>query len=1118
MRKIILMSLVAMTAASLFAGSFYLNENFGPADGSLPISNIISGAAPSYAPNGSNGWTNALWYGREGAIIPALELLFTNTNRYMSQQIFSNGKLEISGSVSPGDAGSSRDGRWKGKWIWHTNSYHASEYAPFGWEVIREAAFLDISDVDTKPGSGGAATDHVPTTKSDARKHAAVGLAMFYDDPLNRMPKTYNFDRTYEGSSFANYFEWSEHAGFLSSWFRRFEIYDSGEISLENSFLTAARPSGVTTNISNAMYWDYIITNDWSWTPLTNMMYWNTNAIGFRIIHDGEALNMYVNPNPYGQRPAYPNEWLFVKRRAVTWNSNFSIMIGNQQRGFGGYLGHEWAFGTFDNLLIRSACDASAFIFSPAAISNAINFQTVSVVITNVILPANNAGVNYLRIIKPVSFDYTNDLVAGITVKTHFSNSATECVLSNYIYSNGSFPADAQCAIMTNSWTNAAGSNEICILLGNQVTNFTQVDWQYVKIDIVTRSTNPFFYNDAWTAYVMAEKFDAMPAAMKSNYSTCGWQKCIGTGLLGVTTSPALGFASITPTSVQQVVESYSMTLRLSTYDITRDPIRQIAILVPWEFQLCAFSNFNSAYLGFGVSNYLAYPAYRPGLSNVASSNLITISYPANNYLPAQGARETISFDVIGRPRANINTNDVNLVWQCWVDGSAVTSNSLVALTNADNPSQTIVIFPDTNATTWDLSIDDVRNRSSGQAVKNAESEVLLMKVHRPGYTNAQMITNIIMTNLLTNHQYYGFFNLYTNCLDDSLVGSVLVSQSNFISNLNGYISITNIITNLSASVISPTRLIFTYTPLTFDTFATNKFRVHWMKVAGTNATTNQYNMLNTNLLAIATSNIKLEDNTLTADVLPLLTNNIKQGSRAAAMRINLKSLDQDAVFNVNSLTFTITATNMTNHSEISLAVYRDNGSVVGVYDTADSIVPGSDGVFVAGSKFASFASTVTIDKNDTYLYAVITMNADAQVGGKFTLNFPKSIQAGFIPAGASITNDGFTESTVECSISPAVTFAANDAAAVGRTYIRPSLGERAIIYLDDATVRDFTQYKAYIYDITGAKVQEIAFTSYVAYWDARSIAGQVVRTGMYIAIIKGPNNYTKKVKLMVVK
>lgn len=1123
MKKII--ALWCAFSVTVSAGSFYFSDGFGPADGSCTLSNIILGAgAPTYyQPNGSNGWTNSLWYGREGAIVPAVSKPADSNNGYghlltnylysfMSQQIMSNGKLEIKGCPSPGDSNSSRDGRWKGKYIFHTNRYSASEVTPFGWEVIREAAFIDLSDTAINPPAGG---NWVPGTSLDARKHATLGLAMFYDDPLNPARKVFSIDRTYEGATFQNYFEFVEHMGFLTSAYRRYEYYDSSEVSLESAFLGGVRPDGSSTNLSNAMYYDYQM-NVNSAIVLTNTT-WNSNAIGFRIIHDGSSLNLYVNPNPYGQRPAYPGEWIYVGKRSVIWASNFQIMIGHGQRGFGGYLGHEWAFGTFDNLLIRSACDNSTITFSPASISNAINYQTISIVITNVILPTQNAGVNYLRIIKPASFDYTNDLIAGISVKTHFSNNATECVLSNYIYSNDSFPADAQFAIMTNSWTNTAGSNEIRILLGNQITNLTQPEWEYVKIDIVSRSTNTTFYNDAWTAYVMAEQFHAMPSTKLSNYSTCGWQKCTGSGLLGVTTSPALGYASITPTSVQQVVENYSMTFRLSTYDSTRDPIRQIAILVPYEFHACVLSNFNSAYLGYGISNYLSYPSYRTGLSNGTSSNLILISYPTNNYLPAQGAREAISFDVIGRPRANIVSNDANLVWKCWVDGTAVGTSSLLALTNADNPSQSIVIFPDTNATTWDLSIDDLKNRSSGQAVKNSESEVLMVKVHRPGYTNDQAITNIILTNLLRDHTYYGFFNLYTNT-DDSLSGAVALSKSNFVSNLNGFLYITNLISNISPSVLTPTRLILTYTPLVFDTFATNQFRIHWLKTVGTNSTTNQYAILNTNFLAVATSNIKLEDNTLTASVLPILTNSIKQGSRHAAMRINLRSVDQDAVFSVNNLTFTLTATNMTNHSELSLAVFRDNGSSPGTFDTGDTMIPGSDGVFVAGSKFASFASPVTIDKNDTYLYAVVTVNQDAQVSGRFILNFPKASQSGFTPAGASITNDGTAESTEECSISPAVTFVTNDAAAVGRTFIRPGAGERAIIYLDDTVVRDFSLYKAYIYDITGAKVQEIQFTSHVAHWDARTVAGQVVRSGMYVAVIKGPNNYTKKVKLLVVK
>ncbi|MBI4978970.1 MAG: hypothetical protein HZC28_15940 [Spirochaetes bacterium] len=1118
MRAICIICAAIVLSFSLSPASYYLSEDFGVADGSVMLSNIVINT--NWA-NGTNGWTNGMWYGREGVIIPELAgaPLLTNTNMYMSQQIMSNGKLEISGCPSPADGGSSRDGRWKGKWVYHTNRYSATVYHPFGWEVVRELSFLDISDVVTKPGSGGAA-DHVPTPKSDARKHATLGLAMFYDNPAASLEKTYNFNRAYEGGSFANYFEWSEHAGFLSTWFRRFEVFESSEVSIEDDFLDARRPDGAVSNVSNAMYWDYIITNAATWTPLTNTNYWNSNAIGFRVVHDGSDLNLFVNPNPYGKRPAYPNEWMFVHKRPVTWNSNFQIMIGHGQRGFGGYLGHEWAYGTFDNLLIRSAADLSQIYFQPAAIANAGTFQTVAMVISNVILQTTNAGVNYIRIIKPASFDLTNDLLVGIRVKTHYSNTASEITLSNYFYSNDSFPDDGQCAIMTNSWTNAAGSNEIRLLLGNQITNMTQADWEYVKVEMVIRSTNPTFFNDAWTAYVTADQFNAMPSSKLSNYSTCGWQKCTGSGLVDATISPALAYTAVTPSVMQQVTELNSVTFRLATYeDVPRASIKKIAILVPDEFKNCKLSNFNSAYLGYGISNHMSTNTTIAGLTNATSSRLIIVDY-TSSILPANGAREAITFDVVGRLKANIDGNDPNLVWKCWVDGVDVSSNSYLTLTNADYQSQKITIEPDTNVTSWDVSVDDVRNRSSGQAVKNAETEVLLAKVRRPGYTNAQTITNIVITNLLTNQAFYGFFNIYTNGSDDTLAGSIPVSLSNYISNLNAFIRVTNVITNLSASVVNPTRLIFTYTPLVFDTFATNKFRIADMKVNGPNSATNTVEPVqNSNLFQNATTNIKLEDNTLIADVEPMLTNTIKQGvkGKSVAFKINLRSLDQDATFTVNNLVFTIASTNLINQSDLSIAVYRDNGLMPGTYDANDTIISGSDGVFANGKKISTFAETVTIDKNNTYLYAVITPSDKAQISAQFTIGFPKTSQTGFTPAGASISNDGASQETILCTIFPDVQFNSNKAA-VGNTLLRPGSGEKVALYLDDSASGDYTQYKAYIYDIAGAKVQEISFPSYVAYWDGKTIAGQIVRSGMYIAIIKGPGNYLRKTKLMVVK
>lgn len=596
MKKIIIAILIL---TPLFGSSYYLYEDFG-ADGTFVLSNsLVTPVARGY-----NGWTNNFWYGREGVIIPKPDDGTGNnesddlTNEVitaMSRQHFTNGKLEIIGSPSPGDLGSSRDGRWKGKWVWNTNRYKATPYIPFGWEIIRERAFLDPSSLP-----GGGVTAWVPGatgTKVDARKHSTLGIAMYYDDPASPLSKTYDFDRANEYAAFQNYFEFVEHAGCWGQSNydvrRYFEYFESAEVQIDNNMTNTLRPDGGKTNVLSFLTWDYDLTNNVATNTASAT---NTNAIGFRMIHDGTNLSLYVNPNPYATVSGRPSEWLLVVSRPVTWNSNFSFMVGHQQRGFGGYLGDEWAFGTFDNLLIKSAADSSTLLFEPSSTQASNGFQTVKLILSNVLLPTTNSGINYIRIIKPSVFAWDTN---NISVSTRYDGSTHSLSMSTY--ASGKSFADTEAYILTNY-----GEDEVRIILGAQITNMTVASNEHIEISIPVKITNDDFPDYAFSVYVMAEVFSDMPVTKKSNYSTCGFQRVSGDGKIKYKYVKPEAYSSITPTSIYQGNTTYSFFYRLAAKTTSENqgqaPIKKAAIQMPPPFDNTNIniysSNFNSLKMG----------------------------------------------------------------------------------------------------------------------------------------------------------------------------------------------------------------------------------------------------------------------------------------------------------------------------------------------------------------------------------------------------------------------------------------------------------------------------------------------------------------------------------------
>ncbi|MDD5066399.1 MAG: hypothetical protein PHF84_05075, partial [bacterium] len=338
-------------------------------------------------------------------------------------------------------------------------------------------------------------------------------------------------------------------------------------------------------------------------------------------------------------------------------------------------------------LIMGITAHLQAAVFPPSlpVSDTTVDYKSLTLVITNEILKSGgstNAGVNYLKIIKPTAFRWPSTIVLtnnnptnySIRIRDYYDNNVSiRTLVNNKWWTNlTSFLSGANRAMIRTN------GDEIYIILSSQITNMSVASREHLYIDMRFYVTN--FTAAQFDSYVQAMKLRDM-TVKRSNYSTCGWQKSTGTASVLLEEGPAKAYASINPESVYVGQGTYNFTYYFSTEDVFgRQDITWAAIEIPRQFTNARFTNFTSVRLGTNAKYYVK-------CTNITAldpaKRFIRINY-TSALIPSPDGLDVLTFNVLG------NVTSGTGKWNSWVEGGSSLSSSTSSTTfnNANYPSK----------------------------------------------------------------------------------------------------------------------------------------------------------------------------------------------------------------------------------------------------------------------------------------------------------------------------------------------------------------------------------------------------------------------------------------------
>ncbi len=413
--------LVTVTFSSLRAESLYKYEDFSAVP-TAGWSNATAGTADT--------WDNAnrgVAYGREGSYNSqsGTDILFRINNG-------GNGLLTFTGGTGSITTEGGDDGEidaynwtvWTGKMaVYHGTSYAASSNQPFGIQIIKVKTRLDPSD---------------DNSNDESQRHQNAFMFYLYQPEAgvfnngNIPPHPFtNIVGLYE-----KYYAWKPVLGSpVSEW----GYYTSAEADFNLS--TSVRPDGQSQDLSGApLQWNYddyysTATADGGGGQLDdsgnftdaihNTNAANVNPVGIRIVHNGNTLYFYANPNPIegdGNYDALPNEYIRIGSVGATFTDNMNFMLGVETPR----RDTEMHWVELDNLLVRSVADGDVadtkVEMSPTKVRK--DTSTAFKMLISPTINANDAGIAEVKIVKPSTFSGAWDTANIGVYSTHGGGAA----------------------------------------------------------------------------------------------------------------------------------------------------------------------------------------------------------------------------------------------------------------------------------------------------------------------------------------------------------------------------------------------------------------------------------------------------------------------------------------------------------------------------------------------------------------------------------------------------------------------------------------------------------------------------------------------------------------------
>jgi len=449
-------------------------------------------------------WATNFYYGMEG--------LNNDTNVVRHSKIFvTNGVLVITNdpyftcnTISEW----TYNGFWTGNSVRYERSYSASSTNPFGFEVKRV-----WSDIDADANQGNP--DSPPE-----RCQAQLDIWLVQDNkPITSMWDTYDdfilfFENGMRGPNLG-----TQPPNHIS----RVGYFDGAPHYIDFAYSTNAygQEINLTNHSIHSINWKYnwigdnATERDATHLYATNH-YPNTNEYIFRIVHDGEYVTIYINPDP-DDNDGYPNEFCKVAQKRVLWNDNLKIILGHEVRNFKEH--HRDV--KYDYIRIVSAADKSKAYLDPKFIYPADKRMKFVFNITNDISPVN-AGINYIEMNIPDGFVLDN-LSENIIIKDYYKGNGELSKLRLIMFNNGkNYPDKNEVAI------HLISKNKVGLIFGTTIKDNKKKMYENINIEL---SLKPQWASisdvSEFQIFVENRQFDGMPQTWGKS-STCGLQKCTG--------------------------------------------------------------------------------------------------------------------------------------------------------------------------------------------------------------------------------------------------------------------------------------------------------------------------------------------------------------------------------------------------------------------------------------------------------------------------------------------------------------------------------------------------------------------------------------------------------------
>ncbi|HMA99531.1 MAG TPA: hypothetical protein VKS21_00955, partial [Spirochaetota bacterium] len=275
------------------------------------------------------------------------------------------------------------NGTWSGNTVRLTNLYYATKKVPFGFDIYRSSARID-GDTFQNVNSATRSENQLDIWLVSGTPAPSSSYTSFPDFFLF-------FERGTRGNA-------NEPYDFYANPINRSRL---GVFSQSLFFLNlsnAVDHSGRRVNLDQTNSGYHSLNYKYNWEgdtgdsagtgDFTGPNQSNANDYIFRIVHDGEYVSLYVNPDP-DNNDNYPNEFLLLTNKRVFWSSNLSIMLGHEVKN------NEMVTqrAVYDHLRIRSTAEASGFRLAPPLWYQDGYACQVELLITN-ITGRHDAGIN----------------------------------------------------------------------------------------------------------------------------------------------------------------------------------------------------------------------------------------------------------------------------------------------------------------------------------------------------------------------------------------------------------------------------------------------------------------------------------------------------------------------------------------------------------------------------------------------------------------------------------------------------------------------------------------------------------------------------------------------------